>query len=67
MFRYPNPLRPKSTSKTGSKSNLLRTRIETPEQTISKWTKIQYLVLQYDDTTEYKFIGRSLIDRKSVV
>ena len=29
MFRYPNPLRPKSTSKTGSKSNLLRTRIET--------------------------------------
>ena len=29
MFRYPNPLRLKSTSKTGSKSNLLRTRIET--------------------------------------
>ena len=29
MSRYPNPLRPYRTSKTGSKSNLLRTRIET--------------------------------------
>ena len=57
MSRYPMPLRSKWTSKTWRKSNLLHTRIETPDQTISKWLEIQYLVLQYDDNTDYKFIG----------
>ena len=35
--RYPNPLRPNWTSKKGRKSNLLRTRIQNPAQTISKY------------------------------
>ena len=30
---------------------------------MSKWPQIQYLVLQYDDNIEYKFIGRSLIPK----
>ena len=34
-----------------------------PEQTIFKCPQIQYLVLQYDENTKYKFIGRSLMSR----
>ena len=30
---------------------------------MSKWRQIQYLVLQYDDNTEYKFIGRFLVSK----
>ena len=50
MSRYPNPLLPKLTFKTGRS-----------DETISKWPEIQYLVFQYYDNTEYQFIGRSLI------
>ena len=57
--RYPNALRPKWTSKTARISNLLQTGIETQ----TKWPQIQYLVLQYDDNTEYQYIGRSLTSR----
>ena len=35
--KYPNPLRPNWTSKKERKSNLLRTRIQNPDQTISKY------------------------------
>ena len=31
---------------------------------MSKWPQIQYLVLQYDDNIEYKFIGRSFVSRR---
>ena len=34
-----------------------------PDQTISKWPQIKYLVFQYHDNKEYKFIGRSLMSR----
>ena len=60
MSRYPNPLRPKWTSKTGRLSNLFTYQDWNPDQMISKWPQNQYSVFQYNDNTEYQFIGRFL-------
>ena len=34
-----------------------------PEQMISKWPEIKYLVFQYYENTAYQFIGRSIMSR----
>ena len=47
MSRYPNPLRPNRTSKTGPKSNLLRTRIETQSKRSPNGLKFN---IQYSNT-----------------
>ena len=62
LSRYANPLRPSWTSKTWRKSNLTY-QDWNPDQPMSKWPEIQYLVFQYYDYIEYKFISRSLLSR----
>ena len=63
MSRYPNPFADEMNLQNSTQILLFTYQDWNPNQTISKWPEIQYLLFQYEDNTEYQFIGRSLMSR----